>query len=159
MAAKYWLLFLICCQTDKREEVFVLAYSQSQGFMIILRPLTGGTQDNWIIAHTPAVHISVCTSEEANVPAVGHYELSHLEHHTLDIYAEGIDLACYFLFTLFNTPSLSDLSGTLGGILGGQLRAVASDERGGRGGGAPISDMSFGKPTPLILAIQHIHLW
>lgn len=143
----------------EREEVFVLTYSQSQGLVIILLPLTGGTQDNWIIAHTPAVRISVRTSEEANVPAVSHYERSHLEHHTLDIHTEGINLACFFLFTLFNTPSLSDLSGTLGGILGGQSRAVASEERGGRGGAAQISDMSFWKPTPLILATQHIHLW
>lgn len=62
------------------------------------------------------------------------------------------------VFTLFNTVSLSDLSGTLGGTQGEEPRAAALDERGGLGGQVQISAMSFKKQhtprpsEPLILA-------
>lgn len=49
------------------------------------------------------------------------------------------------VFTLFNIVSLPDLSGILGGILGGESMAGALEERGGRCGGGQISAMSFKK--------------
>lgn len=58
-----------------------------------------------------------------------------------------------FVFTLFNTVSLSDLSGTLGGILGGELRAAALGKRGGRGGGGQVSAMSLKKTTKKLLIL------
>lgn len=43
------------------------------------------------------------------------------------------------------TVSWSDLSGTLGGILGRELKAAGLGERGGGGGAGLVSAMSFKK--------------
>lgn len=129
-AGKYWLILLICCQNEETEDFFCLFRFQLVRMPHATHvPFTQQTVNHWW------VNVSFSCIDF----------LSSRSSTTSSLTVKGSAYLVSFVFTLFNTASLSDLSGTLGGILGGESRAAALVEREGRGGGGQISAMSFKK--------------